>query len=219
MSEIEQRQESEALATNTAGNGSRPPSREEEQGNRIQTNHEAIGKATGPRTAQGKERSKLNALKHGLLSKVILLKGESETKYHSLLNGLLDDLQPQGTLETVFTENLAAILWRKRRLFQVENALVTEKIEFTERDYEAKRRDEAWECSRTAIASGGLLKHMTNPDVVREAKELLIELRQNVSTHKVEAFSGLLKQLYGKDEVGKIPRLLHPVWGRQLTRA
>jgi len=213
MADINQHKEPEAFSTNTEGNGSQPPSREEEQGNRSQSNQAAIRKATGPRTAQGKERSKLNALKHGLLSKVVLLKGESRTEYHSLLNGLLDDLQPQGKLETVFVENLAAVLWRKRRLFQAENAVVTEKIEFTERDSEAMRRDEAWERSRTAIASGGLLKHMTNPDLVREAKELLIELRRNVVARKIEGLPGLLKQLYGKDQVGEIPQLLRPSTG------
>jgi hypothetical protein len=43
--------------------------------------------STGPRTAMGKERSKRNALKHGIFSKVIVLEGESLAEYGSLLEG------------------------------------------------------------------------------------------------------------------------------------
>jgi hypothetical protein len=49
-----------------------------------------------------------------------------------LLNGLEDDLQPEGKLETVLVENLAVLLWRKRRLFQAENAEVSDNMEVAE---------------------------------------------------------------------------------------
>ena len=35
-----------------------------------------VRKATGPRTQQGKDRSKHNAVKHGIFSKVVVLKGD-----------------------------------------------------------------------------------------------------------------------------------------------
>jgi hypothetical protein len=195
----------------TSGGVKQSASQESAKDERI--DQPSIHKSTGPRTARGKDRSKLNALKHGLLSKVILLKGESPTEYYSLLTGLLDDLQPQGELETVLVENLAAVWWRKRRLFQAENAVVTEKMVFTKRDFEAKRHGEASEGSRTAIASGGLLRHMTNPHLVGEAKEFLIELRRNLMAHDVKIFSRLLMHLYGKDQVGEIPKNLRPLSG------
>jgi hypothetical protein len=191
----------------TSGDAKQTSSQESAKVERIEQPY--ISKSTGPRTAQGKDRSKLNALKHGLLSKVILLKGESPTEYNSLLSELLDERQPQGKLETVLVENLAVVIWRIRRLFQAENAIIAEKIEFTERDFKAKRREEASVGLRTAIASGGLLSNMTNPDLVREAKELLLELRRSVlAGNKVEGLSGMLMQLYGKDQGGVIPYLL-----------
>src|SRR5260370_36411454 len=49
-------------------------------------------KAGGPRTPDGKQSSKLNALKHGIFSKAILLKNESQSEFNSLVNGLLNDL-------------------------------------------------------------------------------------------------------------------------------
>jgi hypothetical protein len=89
----------------------------------------SIHKSTGPRTPQGKERSKFNARKHGLFSKAVLLQGESRAEYDALLNGLMEDFQPQGKLETVLVENLAILLWRKRRLLQVETARISNCIE------------------------------------------------------------------------------------------
>jgi len=88
-------------------------------------NPPSVRKATGPRTAHGKERSKRNALKHGLLSKALLLKNESRVEFASLHDGLRESLDPQGRLENELVENLAAILWRKRRLLQAERAEIS----------------------------------------------------------------------------------------------
>jgi hypothetical protein len=202
----------------TSGDAKQCSSQESAKEERIEQS--SIHQSTGPRTAQGKGRSKLNALKHGLLSKVTLLKGESPTEYNSLLNGLLDDWLPQGKSETLDVEDLAAVWWNKRRLFQAKNAVIAEKIEFIERDFEAKRREEASEGSRTAIATSGLLRYMTNPYLIREAKELLTELRRNiVAGNNVEGLSGMLMQLYGKEQVGVIPQLLLPHSGTSVDQS
>lgn len=230
--QIFQQKQAQSSPTNTNANESQPPphateiplggvkqSPSQELAKVERMDQLSVRKSTGPRTTQGKNQSKLNALKHGLLSKVILLKGESPTEYNSLLNGLRDDLQPQGELETDLVENLAVLWWRKRRLYRAENAMVTEEIEFKARDLEVKRRDEASEGSRTAIANGGLLRNLTNPYLIREAKELLSELRRNVVARIGENLSGLLMQLYGKDQVGVIPQLLFPQSGTPVDQS
>ncbi len=71
----------------------------------------------GPRTQQGKDKSKLNALKHGIFSRTVVLKGEPRTEFNCLLSGLRYDLKPEGTLEELLVDKLAAIVWRLRRLF------------------------------------------------------------------------------------------------------
>jgi hypothetical protein len=162
-------------------------------------------KSGGPRTPQGKERSKFNALKHGLFSKIILLKWESPAVYLSLVNGLRDGLQPQGSLEAVLVENLAALFWRKRRLFIAENAEISQKMEFTESDFIANQYVEAWDCSRAAIASGGLLKYIFNPLVIREAKEMLLRARAAIIMPRFAEDSRIFKKLYGQDQDGGTP--------------
>lgn len=85
--------------------------------------------ATGPRTTQGKERSRRNALKHGIFSEVALLKGESRAEYDELLNGLRENRQPEGTLEEILVEKLAMDAWRRRRLIMAMTAETQTAIE------------------------------------------------------------------------------------------
>jgi hypothetical protein len=109
-------------------------------------------KSTGPRTTAGKQKSRYNALKSGIFAKVVLLKRESPTEYGSLLNGLREDLQPQGTLEAALVENLAALLWRKRRLLRAESAEITNAVEFMSLDSGQPKLLEAWDrCPREKL--------------------------------------------------------------------
>lgn len=81
-------------------------------------------RSTGPRTPQGKQRSRLNALKHGLFADSILLIGESPAEFQALLNGFRESIQPHGMLEDLEVEKLATLFWRLRRLLRAERAKV-----------------------------------------------------------------------------------------------
>src|ERR1700674_1831679 len=96
-----QPQEAQTSPTNADGNGSQPTSHaieirlpEAKQASTPKSakaeriDHPSIHKSTGPRTESGKKRSSQNALKSGIFSRVILLKGESRSEYQSLLEGL-----------------------------------------------------------------------------------------------------------------------------------
>jgi hypothetical protein len=76
--------------------------------------------STGPRTKQGKGKSKQNATKYGIFSQVVALKGESRAEVNALRNGLLDYFKPEGTMEEVLVDKLTAYLWRQRRLIVAE---------------------------------------------------------------------------------------------------
>jgi len=63
-----------------------------------------------------------NALKHGILSKHLLLQWEDASEYESLLVALRHDYLPTGTTEGYLVEELAGVIWRKRRLRIAESA-------------------------------------------------------------------------------------------------
>src|SRR5215203_1008211 len=77
-------------------------------------------KSTGPRTPEGKAAVRLNALRHGLLSKEILLPGEDEEALRELVERLRAELQPVGELEALLVGRITSLLWRLRRLERVE---------------------------------------------------------------------------------------------------
>jgi hypothetical protein len=89
-----------------------------------------VPRASGPRTPTGKDRSKHNALKHGIFSKIVLLKGEPRSDFDSLLSGLRDDLRPEGMLEKTLVEKLVSLIWRQRRLLMAEGAEIRMSAEF-----------------------------------------------------------------------------------------
>jgi hypothetical protein len=80
--------------------------------------------STGPRTADGKARVALNAMKHGLTGKQVVLPNESAEDFDDFRAGLLSDLSPNGgALEGVLAEKIIGDLWRLRRVPVMEAAL------------------------------------------------------------------------------------------------
>ena len=67
---------------------------------------------------------RFNALKHGILSRYNVLSHESHADYESLVNSLMDEHLPAGATEQHLIEELASVIWRKRRVLQAEGATI-----------------------------------------------------------------------------------------------
>lgn len=81
---------------------------------------------TGPKTEVGKARSSENAIRHGVLSRKLLLPDESAADYQELLSALLGELSPIGVVEQLLVERIAVSIWRQRRMVGAETAAVAE---------------------------------------------------------------------------------------------
>lgn len=77
-------------------------------------------KSTGPKSSKGKARSSKNALKHGLLSREVLLKGDNEAALVDLGRRMRLELDPQGPLEELLVDRIVSLAWRLRRAQQIE---------------------------------------------------------------------------------------------------
>lgn len=76
----------------------------------------------GVRTPQGKEISRFNALKHGILRQSI---SEYETlDFESVYNALEDDLKPQNTIEAIVIERIALAYTKLLRVNKAEIELI-----------------------------------------------------------------------------------------------
>lgn len=67
---------------------------------------------------------RLNALKHGVLSRHTVLAHEDGAEFGDLLAALVAEHQPVGPTETHLVEELAGAIWRKRRVLQAEGASI-----------------------------------------------------------------------------------------------
>jgi hypothetical protein len=82
-------------------------------------------KSTGPRTEAGKQRSKLNALRHGLTDRTVVLPTEDHAAYQRHSQSLLDDCQPKGAIETQIVQSLIDTSWRMNRATAGETNLLS----------------------------------------------------------------------------------------------
>src|SRR5215472_2646915 len=66
--------------------------------------------------------ARFNALRHGVLSRHTVLPWEDREEYRVLLEALVAEHKPEGPTEEHLVEELAGIIWRKRRLRLGESA-------------------------------------------------------------------------------------------------
>ncbi len=92
---------------------------------KAEANRRNARKSTGPKTAQGKSWSRLNALKHGVLASQAVLTTvegrEARRAFEQLVDGFAHDFAPVGAFEQVLVQQIAACVWRQRRLLMFEN--------------------------------------------------------------------------------------------------
>ncbi len=79
------------------------------------TNRENAQHSTGPRTAEGKQRSSLNAVRHGLTGQTVVLPNEDPGRYLKFREALYRDLAPQGTVELMLAQTICDTQWRLER--------------------------------------------------------------------------------------------------------
>jgi len=90
---------------------------------KFEANRRNALKSTGPKTAKGKRVVARNAVKHGLLSREVLLPDENRSTFRSFAVSLCEELQPEGALEIMLVDRIIAAAWRLRRIQIIETDL------------------------------------------------------------------------------------------------
>ena len=86
----------------------------------VTANRANAKRSTGPRTEDGKSRSRLNSWKHGLTAQEITTGSEDPTAFEALRAELWHEFQPTVGLESVVLDRLASYAWRLRRIPRLE---------------------------------------------------------------------------------------------------
>lgn len=85
-----------------------------------QANRRNAQRSTGPRTAEGRQAVRLNAVKHGLTAATSVLPQEDGAEFAALLADLEARFAPRDEAERDAVRELAQSTWRKRRGGKVE---------------------------------------------------------------------------------------------------
>jgi hypothetical protein len=185
-------------------------------------------RSTGPKTPEGKAAVRLNALKHGLLSREILLPGEDEEALRELGERLRAELQPVGELENLLVDRIIAAYWRLRRLGRVEAGIfawelyeeLAERAESKAREYESGSADELMDLIHTKITDEE--KHAQALEKVRQmrseqqAESITLGRTFARDADKANAFSKLSR--YETAIERQLYKALHELERRQAAR-
>jgi len=107
---------------------------------RRDANRHNAQRSTGPRSAAGKQRMKLNALKHGCDAApendaaVMRALGEDPKKYEALQRELATAFGPGEALWGHQLDDLARLYWRRNRLERMQGGLMRQALEKVEED-------------------------------------------------------------------------------------
>jgi hypothetical protein len=89
----------------------------------IEANRRNALKSTGPTTPEGKERSRRNALRHGLTAETVIGGLEDPEDYQAFEAAVTRDYDVESAVERELVLRLASVLWRLRRATGIETAL------------------------------------------------------------------------------------------------
>src|SRR5277367_2333111 len=80
--------------------------------------------STGPRTQEGKQRSALNALRHDLTGRTIVMPYEDMDQYHIFCKRLFQSLAPETPLEEQYAQTFCDTQWRLNRARSLEDSML-----------------------------------------------------------------------------------------------
>ena len=88
-------------------------------------------KSRGPVTARGKYNSSLNSFRHGILSRFLVLPGESPELFEDQYNEFMEEHQPRTQTERALVEDMVTAWWRKQRIWGLESVRIQYQIKMS----------------------------------------------------------------------------------------
>jgi hypothetical protein len=89
----------------------------------FEANRRNARKSTGPTTEEGKQRSRCNAVRHGLAAETVIGALEDTEDYKAFEAAIIADYDAQSAVERELVLRLASLLWRLRRATTMETGL------------------------------------------------------------------------------------------------
>ena len=102
---------------------------------KILANRKNSLKSTGPKTVNGKFKSSLNSIKHGLYAEKIAVIGENIDEVNDFIERLVKELKPVGVHQEFIVSKMIDIAIRSKRIAMFEAGIVNHEMQ----EYEASK--------------------------------------------------------------------------------
>ncbi len=144
-----------------------------------QANKQNAQHSTGPRTAEGKQRTARNAIKHGFRAKDPLIPGEDLDEFYRHSGELLLELGPIGVVEENLVDQLTDITWRLKRFSRIEAAIINELYDSAAEQPENAQKD-GEQLLGNALADNHALNRLSRYEaqLARRYHNVMKELRE-----------------------------------------
>jgi len=109
---------------------------------RLAANRANALKSTGPRTPEGKERSRANAFKHGMAGEGVALPVEDEAEVKRVFARLGEELAPEGEIAVALVRRVALLLLRLDRSAVQDSAHLSGRVRSAGSDFDEARQAE-----------------------------------------------------------------------------
>ena len=170
---------------------------------KLSANRKNAQLSTGPKTALGKAKSALNAVKHGIFTKECLkhISDEESRDYEALRLGIFESLKPKDQMQAILCDKVTIDVWRLRKVLAFEQGamqLETLNLDASDSSVELSRQEslvrnyERHKSERTNLNQ--LKKWLTTNKTAnlshlsRDTYELLEEIVQNLKQHFPENY-------------------------------
>ncbi len=120
----------------------------------------------GPISSEGKARSRMNAIKHGMTARIPVLPGEDPETFRQQVEGIVGSISPRTAPEMALAEQAALCLWKIERGERVEAARAAAALRAAEAQAEARRQEELAAMGRWLLADTVKTKRETAEDLL-----------------------------------------------------
>jgi hypothetical protein len=158
--------------------------------------------STGPKTPEGKAAVRLNAFRHGLLARDVVLPEEDLDAFEDLLNQVRAELSPVGRIEELLADRIVNIMWRLGRLARAETALVDWRV----RELRVSQLADRVHSHEASIADFCLATHITDKAAHTEATEALAQAKHARDRDEVLLGRAVDADAKESDALGKLAR-------------
>ena len=107
--------------------------------------------AAGTKSPAGIQKSSVNALKHGLTSRAVVLSNESQMHFDELHLTYVQEFEPESGVEMDLVDQMVSAQWRIRRIWRMQTAPLDLKMDQQEAE-NAKAFNQIDQTTRVTVA-------------------------------------------------------------------